>query len=142
MTQVRASGEGRASGKGGRFAGGGRRHADDEIHLVQVAGRVDAGEARALRDRLHRVNRPTVVDLRECDAMCPEGLHALLDGERAAVERRQRLVLVVPPGSALNRMLEIVAGHILFDVRPTLEEALVAVRDDRGGQSAEAAGVT
>jgi anti-sigma B factor antagonist len=97
------------------------RHADHA--LVRVAGEVDLDTAPELERRLVEVlqrGTPVVVDLGECSYMDSSGFRAL---HRAS--DFGRLVLVIPPGAFLSRVVRL-AG---------LGE-LIPICDDTGAASA------
>ncbi|MEV6206221.1 STAS domain-containing protein [Kitasatospora sp. NPDC051914] len=78
---------------------------------------------QALGEALGR--RPTVlaVDLSAVRIFTSSGLNALLVARRAAHADGVALVLVAPSRS-VRRVLEITEAHLVFPIRPTLEEAV------------------
>ena|SRR5687767_3093292 len=96
----------------------------DDVMVVTVRGDVDMSQALEVRHALADVETPLVVDLHECTFMGSDGVRALLEGRRLAVERGQRFVLSVRPGSAVKRLLDVVGGATIFNIHDELEAAV------------------
>ena len=96
----------------------------DGVAIVTVGGDVDMSQAIELRNALSEAQGPVVVDLHACTFMGSEGVRALLEGRRLAVEREQRFVLAVPQRGAVARLLEIVGGATIFNVETEVEAAV------------------
>jgi anti-sigma B factor antagonist len=96
--------------------------------VVSVAGDIDwtnSGELRAAinkaltRDRLARL----VVNLKGVDHIDSTGLGTLLDGLQGAKQHSVRFILCGLE-SSIRRMLERTRLSTVFEIRPTLQEAL------------------
>ena len=92
--------------------------------VVAVAGDVDMSQALELKHALSDVETPLVVDLHACSFMGSDGVRALLEGRRLSVEHGRRFVLAVRPGSAVERLLEVVGGATIFNIHADVPSAL------------------
>ena len=115
------------------------RVVDEHVGLIAVAavgGEVDASNARDLGERLHAAltnrSRALVVDLVETTYLDSAGVNLLFALDLELRERRQRLHLVVPPGSPIARVLSITALDRTVTVHETREAALEHAAADDG----------
>ena len=106
-------------------------HSNNPAHTssaVRVVGDIDwttASELRAEINQLLTLDHPArlILDLKGVTHIDSSGVGALLEGFRDAKKRHLRFTLSGLNGS-LHRMLERTHLIMLFDVRPTVEEAL------------------
>ena len=100
------------------------------VVVLAVAGRVDAGNAPALGEKLHgsidagRVK--LVVDARRIDFIGSAGLQALLLAAKRLTSANGKLVLAAPT-DAIREVLEIAGLSSVFELYPTVSEAVSAL---------------
>jgi anti-sigma B factor antagonist len=103
-------------------------HIDDRdgLKVVRVEGELDTFGTRAFRDELERFGSGDrlVVDLASLSFIDSAGLHALFGVGRTANDVGAAVVFVVPPESAVRRVIEIVQ---LADVSPVCDSVEDAV---------------
>jgi anti-sigma B factor antagonist len=84
----------------------------DRIVVAVLSGEVDMSNATPVRQRIAEFAAPdddaVILDLSELSFIDSAGLHAVFGLSAVLDEKRQRLLLVVPPGSQVARTLEIV----------------------------------
>ena len=84
---------------------------DGDWMVVAWSGEVDMTNASALEGDTLAVMRNTdaglTVDLSDVGYIDSAGIRSLLNIRRLVIERQQRLMLVIPEGSMLNRALEV-----------------------------------
>lgn len=97
---------------------------EDDVAITTVTGDLDLVSARALRRALADVRAPALVDLTRCGFLDSTGLSVIL-------EVQQRIgagfALVVSPGSAVARTLELSIGELL-PIHPSRAPAVRAAR--------------
>jgi anti-anti-sigma factor len=100
--------------------------------VVTVDGEIDASNARDLGVRLRgsmtNHSHALVVDLTETTYIDSAGLNMLFALDLELTERRQRLLLVIRPGSSVARVAAITGLDRTVATHPTRDEALVAAR--------------
>lgn len=98
------------------------------LRIVHLDGALDALGTEAFHDELGPIRNGDrlVLDLEPLTFVDSAGLHALFKVARAAKEVGARVGLVVPPGSPVRRVVEIV--H-LADVAPLFDTLEAAVSD-------------
>jgi anti-sigma B factor antagonist len=89
------------------------RELDGDVAIVHARGELDLATApllcRAINAATGEARRPRVlVDLAEVDFCDSAGLRALLGAAREVEARAGRLVVAVQPGTAVDRLLELV----------------------------------
>jgi anti-anti-sigma factor len=104
----------------------------DRLCVVSQSGDVDAANALAVHDELVHCMGPEtdrlVVDLGDTRFIDSAGLDMFMRLSERLSERRVRLVLVIPPDSALRRLAEIVGLEQAISLCSSLDEALVVAR--------------
>jgi anti-anti-sigma factor len=100
------------------------------IALVTLSGEVDMSNATSVRQRIADSVTPDdtalVVDLSPVSFIDSAGLHALIELGAVLEEKRQRLLLCVPPDDPIARVIEIVGMPRTVSVHHDLESALAA----------------
>jgi anti-sigma B factor antagonist len=103
----------------------------DGMLVLSVSGELDLATAPDLCMRLTRLRmarRPVVVidltDLRFCDST---GLRALLGEAREARIAGGRLSVIVPPGSAVRRLLDLTGADEVLGVHDDADQAMSAL---------------
>jgi anti-anti-sigma regulatory factor len=95
-----------------------------------ACGDADAVRLKALFDDLFQENLPAViVDLSGVEVLGPNGLYAMLDGQRAAADIGLPMVAVVDMAAAIEspESPQLAALHNSMDTYPTLEKALAGL---------------
>ena len=99
--------------------------------IVTVTGEVDAHSAprlqEALLTALSSASRRLVVDLDDITFFDSAGIRSLITLRQKAGERADRIRLVMPRRTGVRRALDISAVDRLFEVAPSVDEALPAV---------------
>ena len=103
----------------------------DGIPVARISGEVDMSNAAELSLAMQRAVEQEatglVIDLSGTSYLDSAGLHFIFDLGKRLRDRGQKLVLVVPEDSALNRLLDLVKVDSLAPVVRTAGEALVRV---------------
>jgi anti-sigma B factor antagonist len=99
------------------------RELDGAVGIVRAKGELDLATApllcRAIDAATGEARRPRVlVDLAEVEFCDSAGLRALLGAAREVEARAGRLVVAVQPGSAVDRLLELVGVREFLRVMP------------------------
>jgi len=97
--------------------------------VVRVVGEVDLASAPRLRETLERCiesgTSRIVVDLSGVEFLDSSGLGALVGAlKRMRARGNGTFVLAAPPES-VRRMFDVTGVALVFDIRPTLDAALV-----------------
>ena len=112
----------------------------DGAAVAHVDGYIDAANAAAIQDHLADGLGPDalslVVDLSGTRFIDSAGIDMLLRLSDRLDHRRTRLILVVPAGSPLRRVVSIVGLPMVMTIHSSLEKAL----DEAAGAQAEARG--
>jgi anti-anti-sigma factor len=100
------------------------------IPVARPMGDIDAANAVRVRDRLaetlDRDGDSLVLDLSETRYLDSAGIDMLFRLAERLRRRRARMLLVIPPGSPLMRLAEIVGLPRVVEIHATVEDALVA----------------
>lgn len=103
------------------------------IAVATVSGEIDMANAPAIRLRVAELVTPDddalVLDLSPLSFIDSAGLHAIVELATALRERRQRLLLCVPPGSQVARTLQVIGITQAVSIHPDREEAIAAARE-------------
>jgi len=106
---------------------------DGRTLFAVITGEVDMSNAPSIRLQIAESVTPEhdalIVDLSELSFIDSAGLHALIELGTVLDERRQQLLLCVPPGSQIRRAIEIVGDEV---VRRTYVDALAPFRQPDG----------
>jgi anti-sigma B factor antagonist len=104
---------------------------DDHTHVITVTGEIHVSTApefnRRLNDAIARGKTGLVLDLTPTEFIDSTGLSVLLNGLRRVTRQRGRMALVCTNPTVM-RLFEITRLDTTFDIRPSREEALQAVR--------------
>jgi anti-anti-sigma factor len=102
----------------------------DNVPVVRYRGDIDAANATRLRDAVvelvGRAADRLVLDLSDTLYLDSAGIDMLFRLNERLHQRRVRLLVVIPSGSQLQRVVEIVALPSIIPVHETLDEALAA----------------
>ena len=105
---------------------------EDGIVIAVLTGEVDMSNATSVRQLIAGSVTPdddaVVVDLSELSFMDSAGLHAVVELGTVLDERRQKLLLCVPPDSPMGRTIEIVGLPQAVSVHAGRHEAIEAAR--------------
>ena len=98
------------------------------IRVAHPIGDIDAFSAGGLRDELTQTvnggSRGLIVDLSRTRYVDSAGIDMLLRLNERLRERRATLRLVIPSGSQLDRLAEIVGLHSAVAIHDSVEEAV------------------
>jgi anti-anti-sigma factor len=105
----------------------------DGVPVATVRGEVDMSNARelgaTLQNAVQHVSAGLVIDFSTTEYLDSAGLHFIFDLGKRLRDRGQRLHLVVPTGSPVASVLEIVNVESLAPCSRTLDEALEKLRE-------------
>jgi anti-sigma B factor antagonist len=105
---------------------------DDETVVAMLTGEVDMSNATSVRQQIAESVTPdddaVIVDLSELSFIDSAGLHSLIELGTVLDERRQKLLLCLPPGSTIRRAIEIIGLPQAVSVYSDRSEAMDAVR--------------
>jgi anti-sigma B factor antagonist len=105
---------------------------EDAIVIAALTGEVDMSNATSVRQQIGESVTPdddaVIVDLSELAFMDSAGLHSLVELGTVLDERRQQLLLCVPPGSTMERAVQIIGLPRAVSVHPSRDEAIEAAR--------------
>jgi anti-sigma B factor antagonist len=105
---------------------------DDETVVAMLTGEVDMSNATSVRQQIAESVTPdddaVIVDLSELSFIDSAGLHSLIEFGTVLDERRQKLLLCLPPGSTIRRAIEIIGLPQAVSVYSDRSEAMDAVR--------------
>ena len=98
------------------------------VPVASIAGEVDMSNAGELSDVLqHAVEQEAgglVIDLTRTSYLDSAGLHFVFEIGKRLRDRGQRLALVVPESSSLNRLLDLVQVAAVAPIERSTEAAL------------------
>jgi anti-anti-sigma factor len=105
---------------------------EDETVVALLTGEVDMSNAATVRQQMAGSITPdddaVIVDLSELSFIDSAGLHSLIELGTVLDERRQKLLLCLPPGSTIRRAIEIIGLPHAVSVYSDRSEAMEAVR--------------
>ena len=108
---------------------------DARTHVIAIAGEIHVSTAPRfsvlLDDAIGRGKTMVVLDLSAVDFIDSTGLSVLLNGLRHVTRQRGHMALVCTNPTVL-RLFQITKLDATFDIHPTREEALSAVRSAAG----------
>jgi anti-anti-sigma factor len=103
------------------------------VPVASVSGEVDMSNAQelgaTLQNAVQHVSAGLVIDFSTTEYLDSAGLHFVFDLGKRLRDRGQRLHLVVPAGSPVASVLEIVNVESLAPCSRTLDEALAKLRE-------------
>jgi anti-anti-sigma factor len=98
------------------------------IATAELTGEIDMSNATSIRQRIAEFVTPdddaVILDFSGLTFIDSAGLHAVFELSAALDERRQRLLVCVPPGGQVDRSVGIVGMPRAVSVHATREEAL------------------
>jgi anti-sigma B factor antagonist len=104
-----------------------------EVSVIHLEGDVDLARAPALREELRRGvgndDRGLLIDLGEVRYLDSAGVNVLFEVAEDLSNRDLRLGVVVPEGSLLDRVIELVDLRSVAVVERTVEAALAALEE-------------
>jgi anti-anti-sigma factor len=105
---------------------------EDAIVIAALTGEVDMSNATSVRQQIAESVTPdddaVIVDLSELAFMDSAGLHSVVELGTVLEERRQQLLVCVPPGSPMQRAIEIIGLPGAVSVHSSRDEAIAAAR--------------
>jgi anti-anti-sigma factor len=105
---------------------------DDETVVALLTGEVDMSNATTVRQQIAESVTPDddalIVDLSELSFIDSAGLHSMIELGTVLDERRQQLLLCLPPDSTIRRAIEIIGLPHAVSVYSDRGEAIEAVR--------------
>ena len=105
---------------------------EDETVVALLTGEVDMSNATAVRQEIAESVTPDdealIVDLSELSFIDSAGLHSMIELGTVLDERRQHLLLCLPPKSTIRRAIEIIGLPHAVSVYSDRGEAMDAVR--------------
>lgn len=105
---------------------------EDDHYVAELGGELDMSNARDVSEELlSRVGNDAtglVVDLSGVRYLDSAGISVLFMVARRLDSRRQKVALVVPPGSPLHRLLDVTRMHEAAITATTLEAGAEALR--------------
>ena len=104
----------------------------DGVRVARIRGELDLSNVRDVGDALVQAVPAEavglVVDLSGLSHIDSAGLRMVFDVRRRLDQRRQTLVLAVPPEARIRDVLELAAVEMTIGVEPSVDHALDAVR--------------
>jgi anti-anti-sigma factor len=105
---------------------------EDKTVVAALMGEVDMSNAASVRLQIAGSVTPDddalVVDLSDLSFIDSAGLHTLIELGTVLDERRQHLLLCLPPGSTIRRAIEIIGLPRAISIHSDRGEAMKAVR--------------
>jgi len=105
---------------------------EDETVVAVVTGEVDMSNATSVRQQIAESVTPdddaVIIDMSELSFIDSAGLHAMIELGTVLDERRQQLLLCLPPDSTIRRAIEIIGLPHAVSVYSDRSEAMEAVR--------------
>jgi anti-sigma B factor antagonist len=103
------------------------------VSVAHVRGEVDLSNAQelstTLRTAIQQVSAGLVLDFSQTDYLDSAGLHFIFDLGKRLRDRGQLLELVVPEGSPVESVLQIVHVESLAPMSPSLDSAVRKLRE-------------
>ena len=105
---------------------------EDENVVAVLTGEVDMSNAATVRQEIAESVTPDddalIIDMSGLSFIDSAGLHAMIELGTVLDERRQQLMLCLPPGSTIRRAIDIIGLPHAVSVYPDRSEAMEAVR--------------
>ena len=109
---------------------------DERTPIASLEGEIDLSNARPLMTELidHVANSADgmIVDLSSVSYLDSAGLHMLFELAKLLRRRRQVLTVVIPEGSNLDRVVQLVEMSAAIPVTRTIAEGVAAIDDLEG----------
>ena len=110
----------------------------DDVQVAHVGGEIDISNVRALGAEIESAisNRSfgIVIDLSDTRYLDSAGVNLLFELSDQLERRQQKLHVVVPPTSRVNRVLTMVSIESRMAVHTTVDEAFDALRAEAAGR--------
>ena len=107
-----------------------RSHGD--VIVAELSGEIDLSNARLIGTQASAAMRNDaaglVLDLTGTTYLDSSGVHLVFDLAERLTSRQQRLVLVVPEGSRIRRVLDLVNVQAVVPVATEQQQAVTAAR--------------
>jgi anti-anti-sigma factor len=105
---------------------------EEKTVVAALTGEVDMSNAASVRLQIAGSVTPDddalVVDLSDLSFIDSAGLHTLIELSTVLDERRQQLLLCLPPGSTIRRAIEIIGLPRAISIHSDRGEAMEAAR--------------
>lgn len=105
---------------------------EDETVVALLTGEIDMSNATSVRQQIAGSVTPDddalIVDLSQLSFIDSAGLHSMIELGTVLDERRQQLLLCLPPDSTIRRAIEIIGLPQAVSVYSDRGEAMDAVR--------------
>jgi anti-anti-sigma factor len=109
-----------------------RYERDEETVVALLIGEVDMSNATSVRQQIAESVTPdddaVIIDMSQLSFIDSAGLHAMIELGTVLDERRQQLLLCLPPGSTIRRAIEIIGLPHAVSVCSDRSEAMEVVR--------------
>jgi anti-anti-sigma factor len=109
-----------------------RYEREDETVVAILTGEIDMSNATSVRQQIAESVTPdddaVIIDMSELSFIDSAGLHAMIELGTVLDERRQHLLLCLPPNSTIRRAIEIIGLPHAVAVYSDRNEAMDAVR--------------
>jgi anti-sigma B factor antagonist len=107
-------------------------HTEGDVVIATLSGEIDLSNARAIGSVVGGgVSNDAValiLDLSEVTYLDSSGVHLIFDLAQRLGGRQQKLVLIVPAGSKIRRVLDLVNLEAVVPIAPEVEAAKAAAR--------------
>jgi len=107
--------------------------AEDGVVVAQLKGEIDLANARPIGSLITGAVtndvRGVVLDLTDTTYLDSSGVHLVFELHERLRARQQRLVLAIPAGSRIRRVLDLVNVEAVIPVVPDVEGAKSAARE-------------
>lgn len=107
--------------------------AEDGVVVAQLKGEIDLANARPIGSLITGAVtndvRGVVLDLTDTTYLDSSGVHLVFELHERLRARQQRLVLAIPAGSRIRRVLDLVNVEAVIPVVPDVEDAKSAARE-------------
>lgn len=105
---------------------------EDENVVAVLTGEVDMSNAATVRQEIAESVTPDddalIIDMSGLSFIDSAGLHAMIELGTVLDERRQQLMLCLPPGSTIRRAIEIIGLPRAISIHSDRGEAMEAAR--------------
>jgi anti-anti-sigma factor len=109
-----------------------RYEREDETVVAILTGEIDMSNATSVRQQIAESVTPdddaVIIDMSKLSFIDSAGLHAMIELGTVLDERRQKLLLCLPPKSTIRRAIEIIGLPHAVSVYSDRNEAMDAVR--------------
>jgi anti-anti-sigma factor len=92
------------------------------VAIVKLLGEHDVSTAHKIGVALAPIKGDLLVDLRECDFLDSSVIAVVVEAQQSLQREGHQLEVVVPPGTAVARTLELVGVSTVIRVRGSIDE--------------------